>query len=256
MRGNLKIAARRPVRVETRGNKTAPAAPALLIAAVAAAVLLASPALLAGSASAHTTVEVGAYEIEAGWGTEPPVVGIRNTLVFEVREPGEREGVSTGVRDAFKSMDATARFGGASKDLAVNSAPSPGDYYSNIIPTRTGSYSVQFVGEIDGTPVDVDVPVEDVETTAVLDFPPREGAGAGGGGDPGSGAVWAAIRQLQAGAGGSGIGGVGGSGGDAAAAGPNPTRGSDPVAYDYAVVALSLGAAGVVLGAVAMVRRR
>ena len=26
---------------------------------------------------AHTTVEVGPYEIEAGWGTEPPVVGLR-----------------------------------------------------------------------------------------------------------------------------------------------------------------------------------
>lgn len=237
------------MRVESRANRTAPAALALL----AAAVLLAPPALLAGTASAHTTVEVGKYEIEAGWGTEPPVVGIRNTLVFEVREPGEREGVSTGVRDAFKGMDATARFGGALKELAVNSAPSPGDYYSNIIPTRTGSYSVQFAGEIDGTPVDVDVPVEDVETTAVLDFPPREGAGAGGGGgDPGSGAVWAAIRQLQEGAGGSGIGGVGGS---AASAEPD-SRGDDPAAYDYAVVALSLGAAGVVLGAVAMARRR
>ena len=27
---------------------------------------------------AHTTVEVGSLEIEAGWGIEPPVVGIRN----------------------------------------------------------------------------------------------------------------------------------------------------------------------------------
>ena len=227
-----------------------PAAPTLLVAVAAAAALLASPALLP-DASAHTTVEVGAYEIEAGWGTEPPVVGIRNTLVFEVREPGEREGVSTGVRDAFRDMYATVRFGGAGKEIGVNSAPSPGHYYANIIPTRTGSYSVQFEGEIGGMPVDVEVPVEDVETTAVLDFPPRTGAG---GGDPGGDAVWAAIRQLQAGAGGSGIAGVGGSGGAAAAAAP--ARGGDPVAYDYAVVALSLGAAGVVLGAVAMARRR
>ena len=231
-----------------------PAAPALLAVAAAAAALLASPAL-PPDASAHTTVEVGAYEIEAGWGTEPPVVGIRNTLVFEVREPGEREGVSTGVRDAFRDMHATVRFGGAAKEIGVNSAPSPGHYYANIIPTRTGSYSVQFEGEIGGMPVDVEVPVEDVETTAVLDFPPRTGAaGSSSGGDPGGDAVWAAIRQLQAGAGGPGIAGVGGSGGAAAA--PASARGGDPVAYDYAVVALSLGAAGVVLGAVAMARRR
>lgn len=228
-----------------------PPLPALAIAAAAAA-LLASPPLLAGDASAHTTVAVGEYEIEAGWGTEPPIVGIRNTFVFEVSMPGEREGVKTGVRNAFSSMDATARFGGAEKMLDVSAAPAPGHYYSNVIPTRTGSYSVQFSGEIDGTPVDVDVGVEDVETTAVLDFPPRSG---GDGGDPGSDAVWAAIRQLQAGSGGDGIGGVGGQPGQ----GPDvrqPERGGDPAAYDYAVVALSLAAAGVVLSVVSMVRRR
>ena len=29
---------------------------------------------------AHTTVEVGEYKIEVGWGIEPPVVGIRNDI--------------------------------------------------------------------------------------------------------------------------------------------------------------------------------
>lgn len=231
-----------------------PPAPLLAAAAVAAAALLAAPALLAGTASAHTTVGVGEYEIEAGWGTEPPVVGIRNTFVFEVSMPGEREGVKTGVRNAFSGMDATARFGGAAKGLDVSAAPTPGHYYSNVIPTRTGSYSVQFNGEIDGTPVDVDVPVEDVETTAVLDFPPRPGGG--GGGEPGSDAVWAAIRQLQAGSGGAGIGGVGGAPQAPDAAGPGARGGDDPAAYDYAVVALSLAGAAVALSVVAMARRR
>lgn len=224
-----------------------------LLALAAAAALLASPPVLAGGAWAHTTVEVGAYEIEAGWGTEPPVVGIRNTFVFEVSMPGEREGVKTGVRNAFASMDATARFGGAEKELDVSAAPTPGHYYSNVIPTRTGSYSVLFSGEIDGTPVDVDVAVEDVETTAVLDFPPRSGGGSSG--DSGSDAVWAAIRQLQAGSGGDGIGGVGGPQGSGQDAQP-PPRGGDPAAYDYAVVALSMAAAGIALAVVAMVRRR
>ena len=236
-------------------KRRAPPAPApLLAAAAAAAALLAAPALLAGTASAHTTVGVGEYEIEAGWGTEPPVVGIRNTFVFEVSMPGEREGVKTGVRNAFSGMDATARFGGAAKELDVSAAPTPGHYYSNVIPTRTGSYSVQFSGEIDGTPVDVDVRVEDVETTAVLDFPPRAGGG-GGGGEPGSDAVWAAIRQLQKGSGGAGIGGVGGAPQAPDAARPEQQAG-DPAAYDYAVVALSLAGAAVALSVVAMARRR
>ena len=30
----------------------------------------------------HTTVEVEPYEIEVGWGIEPPVVGFRNDFVF------------------------------------------------------------------------------------------------------------------------------------------------------------------------------
>ena len=44
---------------------------------------------------AHTTVHVEPYEIEAGWGIEPPVVGIRNDLVFKITEPGETEGTRT-----------------------------------------------------------------------------------------------------------------------------------------------------------------
>ena len=41
---------------------------------------------------AHTTVHVDPYEIEAGWGIEPPVVGIRNDIVFKIIESGENEG--------------------------------------------------------------------------------------------------------------------------------------------------------------------
>ena len=41
---------------------------------------------------AHTTVHVEQYEIEAGWGIEPPIVGIRNDIVFKIIERGENEG--------------------------------------------------------------------------------------------------------------------------------------------------------------------
>ena len=36
---------------------------------------------LVSQAFAHTTVEVEPYEIEVGWGIEPPVVGFRNDFV-------------------------------------------------------------------------------------------------------------------------------------------------------------------------------
>ena len=50
---------------------------------------------------AHTTVHVEQYEIEAGWGIEPPVVGIRNDLVFKITEAGETEGTRKGVTSIF-----------------------------------------------------------------------------------------------------------------------------------------------------------
>ncbi len=121
---------------------------------------------------AHSTVLVGLYDIEVGWGIEPPVVGVRNDIVLKITKPGETEGSYTGVTSAFKNLEATAMFGGVTKKLDISSDPKPGYYFSPIIPTKTGSYSVKLKGEISETMIDVQVPVEDVETTAVLDFPP------------------------------------------------------------------------------------
>ena len=45
-------------------------------------------------AYAHTTFEVGPYEIEVGWQDEPPVVGILNAITIEIREPSDVEGLS------------------------------------------------------------------------------------------------------------------------------------------------------------------
>lgn len=185
-------------------------------------------------AFAHTTVEVYPYEIEVGWGLEPPVVGIWNTFVFHVSEPREQEGVKTGVINAFKDMKATAIFGGATKELEINSNPRPGYYYANVIPTRTGSFSVLLEGGITGTPVNIEVPIEDVESTALLDFPQ---SGPTSNQDVES--LRAAVTSLQAEV-------------ERLRTSQGPAGG---VAYDMAVMAVSLGAIGVVMGVVALVRR-
>ena len=202
-------------------------------AALAALSLL---ALCAPAAFAHTTVSVGSYDIEVGWGLEPPVVGIWNTFVFHVTEPGEREGVKTGVINAFRDLGATATFGGVTKTLEVNSDPRPGYYFANVIPTRTGSYSVLLDGEILGTPVDVLVPIEDVESTSLLDFPPSEGASS-----QDVEALKAAVASMQA--------EIDRMEESPAAA---PAGGAS---YDVAVMGVSLGAAAVILGVLALVRR-
>lgn len=188
---------------------------------------------------AHTTVNVEQYEIEVGWGTEPPVVGYRNDFVFQISEPGENAGVKTGITNAFRDLQATAKFGGITKVLDISSDPRPGHYYSHVIPTKTGSLSIMLQGEINGLPVDIEIPVEDVETTAILDFPPTSGSS-----DQDVTALKNAVSQIQKDVltikSGAGI----------------ETKSDGGVAYDFAVLGLSVGAAAVILAVVALVKRK
>ena len=81
------------------------------------------------SAYAHTTIEVGPYEIEAGWQDEPPIVGILNAITIDVREPGDVEGTSMGITNAFRNLDATVISGGISKSLDIQAGKYPAEYY-------------------------------------------------------------------------------------------------------------------------------
>lgn len=191
-------------------------------------------------AHAHTTVEVERFSIEVGWGVEPPVASHRNEIVFEITESGGEDGVTAGVKNAFRSLDATVRFGGAEKPLSINADQRSGHYFSDIIPTRTGSYSVELTGEIDGVPVSVEVPIEDAESTAILDFPPKSS-----GGSEDLGPIRNAMSALQRDVADLREGGI-------VQDGPQ----NSGAAYDFAVLGLSLGAAGVILAIVAMVKRK
>ena len=190
--------------------------------------------------SAHTTVHVEPYEIEAGWGIEPPIVGIRNDIVFKIIERGENEGTYTGVTSVFKGVDATVMFGGASKGISINSDPRPGYYYSPIIPTKTGTYMVELKGEIRGVPVDVKIPIEDVEPTAILDFPPSGSAT----GDTDVAALKNAISSLQQDV-------------SKLKSGETEVTSTDSgAAYDYAIFGLSIAAAAIILAIIALVKRK
>lgn len=188
----------------------------------------------------HTTVEIEPYQIELGWGTEPPVVGFRNTFVFEISEPGETEGVKKGVTSAFKNLEATAKFGGITKQLDINSDPRPGHYFSNVIPTKTGSISIELKGEINGVMIDVDIPVEDVETTSVLDFPPKSGSSS----NQDVASLKNAISSLQK------------EINDLKSGETTIEASSDGDTYNFAIFGLSLGAAGVILAIIAMIKRK
>ena len=109
-------------------------------------------------AYAHTTVEVGPYEIEIGWQDEPPVVSVLNAITIEIREPGDVEGVSKGITNAFKNLQASVVSGGASKVLDINTDPRPGHYYAKIIPTKIGSLEIKLQGEINGIKINEIIP--------------------------------------------------------------------------------------------------
>ena len=196
------------------------------------------------AAYAHTTIHIDKYEIEAGWGEEPPVVGLANTIVVEVAESGEKEGLRTGVTSAFKSMTATLVSGGATKVLDINSDPRPGHYYAKILPTKIGSISVKLVGELNGLPIDVIIPIEDVESQSLIEFPPTSGSSSAGE----IGALKNALSSLQ-----KDVSNIKSNVGDVSLS----AGGVDiENAYNFAVFGLSLGAAGVILAIIAMLRRK
>ena len=187
---------------------------------------------------AHTTVHVEQYAIEAGWGIEPPVVGIRNDLVIKITEPGETEGSHKGVTSVFRDVVATAMFGGATKKIDINSDPRPGYYFSPIIPTKTGSYIVELKGEISGTTIDVKIPVEDVEPTAVLDFPPTSSKGTAD-----VAALKNAISSLQQDV-------------SKLKSGETSVSSNGGAAYDFAIFGLSIAAAAIILAIIALIKRK
>jgi hypothetical protein len=195
------------------------------------------------SVYAHTNVSVEQFEIEVGWDVEPPVVGFRNAIVYEISE-SVSEGSNKGIISAFKNLQSTIKMGGVTKVLDINSDPRPGHYFSKIIPTKTGSLSIVLKGEINGVPIDIDIPIEDVETTAVLDFPKSTGSSSG----QEVVALKNAMSSLQQDVTEikSKISGMDSSSGEY----------NLESAYNFGVFGLSLGAAGVILAIIAMLKRK
>lgn len=195
------------------------------------------------AAYAHTSVQVEQYEIEIGWDVEPPVVGFRNAIVYEISE-SPSEGVKSGIINAFKNLQSTIRMGGVTKVLDIDSDPRPGHYLSKIIPTKTGSLFIDLKGDINGVAVDIEIPVEDVETTTSLDFPQSSVSSSGqevAALKNAMSALQKDVTEIKSNTGGIDSGSSDVNTGDA---------------YNFAVFGLSLGAAGVILAIIAMIKRK
>jgi hypothetical protein len=201
-----------------------------------AQILFAVMIILASTVSpvfAHKTITVDQYEIEVGWKDEPPLVSQQNAITFAITtSDGE---VSTGVTNAFKDLTATIKSGNAQKQLDVLSDAKAGHYYSKIIPTQTGSLTVELKGTINGITVNEQVQIEDVENINIIAFPPTDASGL-----PDLAKIKNTLVQLQADVAQQSQGGSGNTG----------------QLYDYAVFAMGLGAAGVILAVISLVKRK
>ncbi len=193
------------------------------------------------SAYAHKTVTVENLEIEIGWQQEPPLVGFMNAITFEINE--NTANGQSGVKNAFKSLQAIVKFGGLTKTLDIDSDPQPGNYHSKIIPTRIGTYVVELKGDINDIPINSEISIEDVEDKAALAFPDT-----GGSSEQDVAALKSAMSGLQTEV----------STLKSKVSGLDNTQSdfSAETAYNFGIFGLSLGAAGVILAIIAMIKRK
>ena len=192
------------------------------------------------SAYAHKKVTVENLDIEVGWQEEPSLVGLMSAITFEINENAP-DGQS-GVKNAFKNLVATIKFGGLTKTLDIDSDPEAGHYHAKIIPSSRGSYTVLLKGDINGKMIDTEIPLDDVEDKSVLAFP-----GTSGSSEQDTSAIKNAMSGLQ-----NEVGEL-----KAKISGINTAKGFDvEKAYNFGILGLSLGAAGVILAIVAMIKRK
>ena len=193
------------------------------------------------SVYAHKTITVQNLAIEVGWQDEPPLVGFINAITFEINE-NTLNGQS-GVKNAFKNLQAIVKYGGITKILDIDSDPKAGSYHSKIIPTRTGSLAVELKGDINGVPIDSEITIEDVEDKGILSFPDTTGSS-----EQDMTAIKNAMAGLQ-----KEVTEL-----KTKLSGVNTAAGEFDIenAYNFAVFGLSLGAAGVILAIIAMIKRK
>lgn len=118
-------------------------------------------------AFAHETVNIGDYQIEVGWLTEPPVTGQLNGIIVNVSK-GEEEPVEN-----VSSLVVNVAYGGQIKTLTLQplGEDTPGQFVAPILPTIPGQYTINLGGKIGDTDVSAEVEPEEVQTSDAIQFP-------------------------------------------------------------------------------------
>ena len=105
-------------------------------------------------AAAHGHVDVGEYELVIGFHVEPAYQGEPNGLDLFVthHETGEP------VNGLEETLQAEIIFGSATQELEIRAQwGEEGAYTAYVLPTEAGDYTWHIWGDIEGTPVDVEM---------------------------------------------------------------------------------------------------
>ena len=204
--------------------------------------------LYLNNAYAHTELVVGDVTIDIGWLDEPPLVGELNYVLFEFTKNDKPFIIEP------SDLDITIKFGGVTKDLELEPLEGLGEYGAPIIPTRLGSYTVIIKGSVDGKPVDAEFPIEDVEDKSRLNFPAETSN---------AGELQTITKQLQ-----SSINQLQLNIDQAAKKAEESNKVAQETldaitsikndfdkVYNFGMLGIGLGAAGVIMGIIAMIRK-
>jgi hypothetical protein len=142
------------------------------------AIVFVSP-LSVKPAEAHITKVFGNYLVQVGWDNEPVYTGLVNAAQVTIKK-GSGDS-ATPVINALKDMQISVKYGGVTKPLDfVPSSTVDGQYVSPLIPTRVGTYSLVFKGNVESQAIDAEIPLDDVASVDALNFPPSSGSSSGG----------------------------------------------------------------------------
>lgn len=125
-------------------------------------------------ASAHVTEESGSFEVEMGWGEEPPRSGAENFVEVSVAGTG---GAPVAVPAGALSVEVV--YGGTALTLPLTPTPVPGTLEARLTPTRPGTYAFNVSGSVHGQQLDVSATCSEstfecVETGAATEFPVKD----------------------------------------------------------------------------------
>ena len=189
----------------------------------------------------HETASAGQLALEVGWGTEPAYMGQLNSIQLIVTHAADGDPIN----DPGARLSATVTYGDQKQKFALTptydaeaGTGTPGEYAALVIPTAPGDYTFHVAGTVEGTKVSLAVtsspttfsPVEDA---SAVQFPVKV---------PGTGQVAERLdKELPR---------------LAAAAQVSDARSRSSSATTLGYAGIAVGAAGVVLAAVALVVRR